>query len=48
MGIKKGREKCNEKEKKKDKKKQLLNGQFWQLNGTDRGSECRKMFFVLV
>ena len=46
-GIKKGRGKCYEKEEKK-KKKQLLNGHFCQLNGTDRGSECRKIFFFLI
>ena len=26
-------------------KEKLLNGHFWQLNGTDRGNECRKMCF---
>ena len=33
---------------KKLKRKKLLNGHFWQLNGTDRGNECRKMFFFFV
>ena len=36
-----------ERKGKEIEKKKLLNGHFWQLNGTDR-SECRKMFFSLV
>ena len=28
-----------------NERKKLLNGHFWQLNGTDRGSECKKVCF---
>ena len=43
-GRKVGLQKAKRKGKDIERKK-LLNGHFWQLNGTDRGNECKKMFF---
>ena len=43
-----GKKVCIRKVERKGKeieREKLLNGHFWQLNGTDRGSECKRCFF---
>ena len=44
----KGGYKKVERKGKEIERKKLVNGHFWQLNGTDSGSECKKMCFFLV